>query len=125
MLRMIDGTGLTFMADVHRNQYIRDVDPTTDKNAKPMRVDAWADKHGPHAWKRVLMRQGTRGAMHVEVLQGRTAGRGDTVLTPADVQMLLVHFLPKRNRTSDDIMELLRRRFKRRGETLIFDPPEK
>ena len=217
LLRMLDDAGLTFLADVHCDQYVWDVDPTMDKNAKPMRVDAWAKKQGARAWKRVLMRQGTKGPMHEEVLHGRvwcfqrgddrprlwhlivskqpnrhkfslsnaaaetTAQRltymqgqryfverslqdakqqgglgeyqvrgwrgwhhhttlvmlamlfitrerlaeGDTVLTPADVQLLLVHLLPKRNRTSDDILDLLKQRFKRRGETLVFDPPEK
>jgi len=36
-----------------------------------------------------------------------------------------VHLLPKRNRTEADIRDLLERRFKRRGETLVFDPPPK
>jgi len=217
LLRLIDGSGLTFMADVHCDQYVWDIDPTTEKNAKPMRVDAWAERQEPTAWKRVLMRDGTKGPMHVDVLHARvwcyqrgenraylwhlivtrqpnrlkfslsnaapetTAERlaymqgqryfveralqdakqqgglgeyqvrgwrgwyhhttlvilgmlfitrerlveGDTVFTAADVQMMLVHLLPKRNRTEADIMNLLKRRFKRRGETLTFDPPEK
>ena len=215
LLRMLDGTGLTFMADVHRDQYVWEVNPATTENAEPMRVDAWAEKQGPGAWKRVLMREGTHGAMHVEILHGRVwcyqkgdeqphlwhlivtrqpnrlkfslsnaapettperlaymqgqryfveraledakqqGGLGeyqvrgwrgwhhhtalvmlamlfitqerltdsDTVFTAADVQMLLVHLLPKRNRTTDDIMDLLRQRLKRRGETLYFDEP--
>jgi len=217
LLRMIEGTGLTFMADVHCDQYVWDVDPLSEKNAKPMRVDAWAEKQEPTAWKRVLIREGTKGAMHVEALHGRvwcyqrgedrpylwhvivtrqpnrlkfslsnaaadttaehlaymqgqryfveralqdakqqgglgeyqvrgwrgwhhhtalvmlamlfiTRERlieGDTVFTAADVQMMLVHLLPKRNRTEADIMDLLQRRFKRRGEALTFEPPER
>lgn len=216
LLRMLDGTGLTFMADVHCDQYVWDVDPMSDKNAKPMRVDAWVEKQGLTAWKRVLMREGTKGLMYVEALhrqvwcyqrgdarpylwhlivtrqpnrlkfslsnarpettikrlvymQGQRyfvertlqdakqqAGLGeyqvrawrgwhhhatlvmlamlfiteerlidgDTVFTAADIQMMLVHLLPKRNRTEADIMELLKQRLKRRGETLVFAPPE-
>jgi len=216
LLRMLDGTGLTFMADVHCNQYVYDVDPASDKTATPMRVDEWAKKQGPTRWKRVVMREGTKGSMHVEALHGRVwcyqgggdrphlwhlivtrqpnrlkfslsnaapettterlvymqgqryfieralqdakqqAGLGEyqvrgwrgwhhhtalvmlamlfitqerlidgeTVFTAADVQMMLVHLLPKRNRTEADIRELLKRRFRRRGETLVFEPPE-
>lgn len=43
---MLDGTGLTFMADVHCNQYVYELDPASDKSAKPMRVDEWARKQG-------------------------------------------------------------------------------
>jgi len=217
LLRMLDATGLTFMADVHRDQYVWEVDPTTDENAKPLRVDAWAEKQGSAARKRVLMRDGTKGPMYVEILHGRVwsyqrgddrpylwhlivtrqpnrlkfslsnaapqttserlvymqgqryfieralqdskqqAGlseyqvrgwRGwhhhtalvmlamlfitqerlidpDTILTAADVRMMLVCLLPKRDRTEDDFLDLLKRRLARRGETLILDPPEK
>src|SRR6185295_10967159 len=50
---------------------------------------------------------------------------GDTAFTAADVQVMLANLLPKRNRTEADIMDLLKRRLERRGETLFFDPPEK
>lgn len=50
---------------------------------------------------------------------------GEPVLTAADVQMMLVHYLPRRNRTPDDLIDLLRRRFKRRGEVFPEDLPEK
>ena len=49
---------------------------------------------------------------------------GEPVLTAADVQMMLVHYLPRRNRTPDDLVDLLRRRFQRRGQPFPEDPPE-
>jgi hypothetical protein len=48
---------------------------------------------------------------------------GEPVLTAADAQMMLVHYLPRRNRTHEDLIDLLRRRFKRRGEVFPEDPP--
>jgi SRSO17 transposase len=215
-LRMLDGTGLTFLGDVHCDQYIWTADPTADKNAKRMRADAWAAAQGADAWRRIEMRHGTKGPMKVESLHGRvwlyqrgdeqayewhlivtrqpnrlkyslsnaaadtrierlaymqgqryfveraledakqqggfgeyqvrgwrgwhhhaalvmmamlflTRERleiGEPVLTAADVQMMLVHYLPRRNRTHEDLVDLLRRRFKRRGEVFPEDPPE-
>lgn len=49
---------------------------------------------------------------------------GEATLTPADVQMMLVHYLPRRNRSEDDMLDLLRRRLARRGETLPYDLSE-
>jgi SRSO17 transposase len=213
LLRMIDGTGLTFMGDVHCDQYVWTSDPTTDKKAKRMRADAWVTAQGAEAWRRVVIRQGTKGPMEVEVLHGilwlyqsgdqephqwhlivtRQPNRlkyslsnasldtaverlaymqgqryfveraledakqqgglgeyqvrgwrgwhhhatlvmmamlfltrerleiGEPTLTAADVQMMLVHYLPRRNRTPDDLIDLLRRRFARRGEVFPED----
>ena len=50
---------------------------------------------------------------------------GESVLTAADVQMMLVHYLPRRDRNPDDLVDLLRRRFKRRGEEFPEHLPEK
>jgi hypothetical protein len=50
---------------------------------------------------------------------------GEPVLTAADVQMMLVHYLPRRHRTPEDLIDLLRRRFARRGEVFPYDLPEK
>jgi SRSO17 transposase len=217
LLRMIDATGLTFMGDVHCDQSIWTADPTGDKSAKRMRADAWVASQGTDAWRRIEMRQGTKGPMEVEVLHGlvwlyqsgdeqahrwhlivtRQPNRlkyslsnaapdtpverlaymqgqryfveraledakqqgglgeyqvrgwrgwhhhvalvmmamlfltrerleiGEPVLTAADVQMMLVHYLPRRDRTQEDLIELLRRRFARRGEALPYDPPGK
>jgi SRSO17 transposase len=216
-LRMLDGTGLTFLGDVHCDQYVWTADPTTDKSAKRMRADVWAASQNANAWRRIEMRHGTKGPMEVEVLHGRvwlyqrgdeqayrwhlivtrqpnrlkyslsnaapdtpveriaymqgqryfveraledakqqggfgeyqvrgwrgwhhhaalvmmamlflTRERldiGEPVLTAADVQMMLVHYLPRRDRTSQDLIDLLRRRFKRRGQVFPEDLPEK
>jgi SRSO17 transposase len=216
-LRMLDGTGLTFLGDVHCDQYVWTADPTTDKSAKRMRADAWAAAQRADAWRRIEMRHGTKGPMKVEALHGRVwlyqrgdehayqwhlvvtrqpnrlkyslsnavsdtsierlaymQGQryfveraledakqqggfgeyqvrgwrgwhhhaalvmmamlflsrerleiGEPVLTAADVQMMLVHYLPRRDRTHEDLIDLLRRRFKRRGEVFPEDPPEK
>lgn len=215
-LRMLDGADLTFMGDVHCDQYVWTADPTVDKTAKRMRADAWVASQGPTAWRRIEIRRGTKGPMKVDVLHGRvwlyqrgderayewhlvvtrqpnrlkyslsnasaetsvkrlaymqgqryfveraiedakqqggfgeyqvrgwrgwhhhaalvmmamlflTRERlevGEPVLTAADVQMMLVHYLPRRNRTPEDLVDLLRRRFKRRGEEFPEDPPE-
>lgn len=208
LLRMIDGTGLTFMGDVHCDQHVWTSDPTTNKKAKRMRADAWVAAQDADAWRRVVIRQGTKGPMEVEVLHGivwlyqkgdqepyrwhlivtRQPNRlkyslsnasldtaverlaymqgqryfveraledakqqgglgeyqvrgwrgwhhhatlvmmamlfltrerleiGEPTLTAADVQMMLVHYLPRRDRNPDDLIDLLRRRFARRGE---------
>jgi SRSO17 transposase len=217
LLRMIDATGLTFLGDVHCDQYIWTTDPTGDKSAKPMRADAWVASQGPDAWRRIEVRHGTKGPMEAEVLHGmvwlyqsgderahcwhlvvtRQPNRlkysisnaapdtpverlaymqgqryfveraledakqqgglgeyqvrgwrgwhhhvalvmmamlfltrerleiGETRLTAADVQMMLVHYLPRRDRTHDDLVDLLRRRFARRREHFPYDPPGK
>jgi SRSO17 transposase len=217
LLRMIDGTGLTFLGDVHCDQYIWTTDPTVDQSVKPMRADAWVASQSADAWRRIPMRQGTKGPMDVEVLHGQvwlyqhgdeqahrwhlivtrqpnrlkyslsnaasdtpverlaymqgqryfveraledakqqgglgeyqvrgwrgwhhhvalvmmamlflTRERleiGEPVLTAADVQMMLVHYLPRRHRTPEDLIDLLRRRFARRGEVFPYDLPEK
>lgn len=215
-LRMLDGTGLTFLGDVHCDQYVWTADPTTDKSAKRMRADAWVASQNTEAWRRIEMRHGTKGPMEVDVLHGRmwlyqhgdeqaypwhlivtrqpnrlkyslsnaapdtpverlaymqgqryfveraledakqqggfgeyqvrgwrgwhhhaalvmmamlflTRERleiGEPVLTAADVQMMLVHYLPRRDRTPQDLIDLLRRRFKRRREVFPEDLPE-
>lgn len=64
-LRMLDGAGLTFLGDVHCDQYIWTADPTTDKSAKRMRADAWAASQSVDAWRQIEMRHGTKGPMLV------------------------------------------------------------
>lgn len=215
LLRMLEGTGLTFLGDVHCDQHVWTADPTTDKSARRMRADAWVASQSAEAWRRIEIRQGTKGPMRVEVLHGRvwlyqsgdeqayewhlivtrqpnrlkyslsnaapdtpverlaymqgqryfveraledakqqggfgeyqvrvwrgwhhhaalvmmamlflTRERleiGEPVLTAADVQIMLVHYLPRRDRNPQDLTDLLRRRFKRRGEAFPEDPP--
>jgi len=48
---------------------------------------------------------------------------GEPTLTPADVQMMLVHYLPRRTRSEDDMLDILRKRLARRGQTLPYDLP--
>ncbi len=204
LLRMLDGTGLTFVGDVHCDQYVWTADPTTDKSAKRMRADAWAASqsaekgamevdalHGrvwlyqrgdeqAHLWHLIVTRQpnrlkyslsnaaadtpierlaymqgqryfveraledakqqggfgeyqvrGWRGWHHhaalvmmaMLLLTRERLEIGEPVLTAADVQMMLVHYLPRRDRRPEDLIDLLRRRFKRRGEFFPEDPP--
>lgn len=49
----------------------------------------------------------------------------EPVLTAPDVHMMLVHYLPRRDRTDQDLHDLLRTRFKRRGQTFPEEPPGK
>jgi SRSO17 transposase len=217
LLRMLDDTGLTFLGDVHCDQYVWTADPTTDKSARRTRADQWVASQNADAWQRLTVREGTKGPMEVEALHGRvwlhqkgdeharcwhlivtrqpnrlkyslsnaapdtsierlaymqgqryfveraledakqqgglgeyqvrgwrawhhhvtlvmmamlflTRERleiGEPVLTPADVQMMLVHYLPRRDRKPEDLVDLLRRRFKRRGQVFPEDLPEK
>lgn len=214
-LRMLEGAGLTFVGDVHCDQYVWTADPTVDNTAKRMRADAWVASQSEDAWRRVETRRGTKGPMKVDVLHGRvwlhqkgdqhgyewhlivarqpnrlkytlsnaaadisverlaymqgqryfveraledakqqggfgeyqvrgwrgwhhhaalvmmamlfiTRERleiGEPVLTASDVQMMLVHHLPRRDRRPEDLIDLLRRRFKRRGQFFPEDPP--
>ena len=216
-LRMLDGSGLTFLGDVHCDQHVWTADPTTDNSAKRMRADAWVAAQNADAWRRIEMRHGTKGPMKVDALHGRvwlyqrgdeqaypwhlivtrqpnrlkyslsnaspetplerlaymqgqryfveraledakqqggfgeyqvrgwrgwhhhaalvmmamlflTRERlqiGEPVLTAADVQMMLVHYLPRRDRRPEDLIDLLRRRFRRRGELFPEELPEK
>ena len=217
LLRMLDGADLTFLGDVHCDQYVWTADPTIDSSAKRMRADAWVATQTADGWQQLEMRRGTKGPMKVEALHARvwlhqrgddrayqwhlivtrqpnrlkysvsnaapdtpierlaymqgqryfveraledakqqggfgeyqvrgwrgwhhhaalvmmamlflTRERleiGEPVLTAADVQMMLVHYFPRRDRTHQDLLDLLRRRFARRGQFFPDDLPEK
>lgn len=43
---------------------------------------------------------------------------GEATLTTADVQMMLVHYLPRRTRSEDDMHDMLRTRLACHGQTL-------
>jgi hypothetical protein len=45
------------------------------------------------------------------------------VLTAPDVQMMLVHYLPRRDRTDQDLFDLLRTRFRRRRQAFPQESP--
>lgn len=46
---------------------------------------------------------------------------GEPTLTAADVQMMLVRYLPRRVRNHDQMLDMLRKRLARRGETMPYD----
>ena len=215
LLRMIHGAGVTFMADVHRDQRVWTDDPKVSVDASPMRVEEWVAAQPPSAWKRITIRNGTKGPMTLEILHAqvwlhqnsdddaylwhlvvrREPGRlkfslsnassdttterlaymqgqryfveralqdakqqgglgeyqvrswrgwhhhtalvmmamlflikeriaiGEPTLTAADVQMMLVHYLPHRHRNHDEMLAMLRKRFARRGQTMPYDQP--
>lgn len=68
---MLDGSDLTFMGDVHCDQYVCTADSTVDQTAERMRADAWVAAQGLAAWRRIEIRRGTKGPMKVDVLHGR------------------------------------------------------
>lgn len=50
---------------------------------------------------------------------------GEPVLTAPDVQMMLAHYFPRRDRTHQDLLDLLRIRFHRRRQPFPGDSPGK
>lgn len=71
LLRMINGAGVTFMADGHRDQWVWTADPTASTEASPMRVETWVEAQPRSAWKRITVRNGTKGPMELEVLHAQ------------------------------------------------------
>lgn len=71
LLRMLDGAGVRFIADVHRDQRMFSKDPLSIRNATPVRVDEWVAAQPHQAWRRVTVRQGTKGPIEVELLHRR------------------------------------------------------
>lgn len=87
LLRALEAGGETFIADVHKDQHIylqdpRPVVPASPlgrgrKRARPVaqsekvRVDEWSQAQPDSAWRRVTLRDSTKGQLQVEVLQRR------------------------------------------------------
>jgi hypothetical protein len=87
LLRTLDQEGETWVADVHCDQtiYLEDPRPVVPKrgNAKgrtpsrlvtqtaPMRVDQWAAAQPETDWKRVALRESTKGTLTIELLHHR------------------------------------------------------
>lgn len=83
-LRTIDDNHERFMADVHCDQriYLENPDPVvpaakSQKGRKPsklkaqtraVRVDKWVEKQPEEAWRRVMVRNSTKGKLIVEIL---------------------------------------------------------
>jgi SRSO17 transposase len=86
-LRGIDAMGEVFVADVHCDQriFLEDPEPTLKKrkgnrgrkpteleaNAPAIRVDRWQSEQPDEAWKRVKVRDSSRGELEVDVLHRR------------------------------------------------------
>ena len=87
LLRTLEDDGEVFVADVHKDQriYLEDPRPsipqkTTTKGrkhtrlvaqTKPVRVDHWVAEQPDSAWKRVILRESSKGKLYVEVLHRR------------------------------------------------------
>ena len=87
LLRALDADGEVFVADIHKNQLIYLTDPglhvpekkpgrgrgpaRLHAQAKPVRADAWVAQQPAHAWRRVTLRDSTRGKLEVEILRQR------------------------------------------------------
>jgi SRSO17 transposase len=73
LLRTLDGAGLRFVADVHKDQRMFADDPLKIRkgNAEAIRVDEWVAAQPHQAWRRVTIRQGTRGPIEIELLHRR------------------------------------------------------
>jgi len=87
-LRALDARNETFMADVHKNQHIYLEDPRPivppqkpeKRGKKPTRlqaqtksdrVDLWALKQPADAWKRITLRDSTKGELQADILHQR------------------------------------------------------
>lgn len=87
LLRALDSDGETWVADVHRDQavYLEDPMPTvperrSSKGKAPsrlvaqttsVRVDRWAAAQPESDWRKVIVREGTKGTLAVQVLHRR------------------------------------------------------
>jgi len=59
----------TFVADVHKDQIVYLEDPTAGRpDLKGVRVDEWMRRRPAKAWKRITLRETTKGTLEVDVL---------------------------------------------------------
>jgi SRSO17 transposase len=86
-LRALEAQGEVFVGDVHKDQrmYLADPQPIVPPPAHPrgrpprvlqaqtpaLRVDHWVAQQPPSAWQPVTLREGTKGALQVEMLHQR------------------------------------------------------
>jgi SRSO17 transposase len=83
-LRQLADNGEKFIGDIHKDHQVYYEDPkpivpppTSERGKQPsklqaqtrsMRVDAWVRKQAPGAWKRVALRDGSKGKIFVDIL---------------------------------------------------------
>ena len=68
-LRALENRGETFVADVHKNQIVFLEDPSRPTaELRGIRVDEWMLRRPESAWKRVEVRDTTKGPLHVDIL---------------------------------------------------------
>ena len=85
-LRALEDDGETFMVDVHKDQMIWVDDPrpflpakrgnsTQPVNLQPcstsIKIENWAEQQPATAWKKVTIRESTKGTLNAEILHGR------------------------------------------------------
>ena len=86
-LRALDQMHEIFMADVHKDQhiYLQDPDPTVPRarskrgrkptrlkaQTKPMQVHRWVQQQPAEAWRRLTIRDTTKGKLRVDILHQR------------------------------------------------------
>jgi SRSO17 transposase len=73
LLRILDAAGLRFVADVHKDQLMFPEDPAKIRKGtvQALRVDQWVSAQPHQAWRRVTIRNGTKGPIEIELLHRR------------------------------------------------------
>ena len=99
LLRTLDGAGLRFVADVHKDQRMFTDDPLKFRGESPtaVRVDDWVAAQPHQAWRRVTIRQGTKGPIEIELLHRRV-----WFWKRGDAQSYLWHLIVRREIDSPD-----------------------
>jgi len=98
LLRVLDAAGLRFVADVHKDQLMYAEDPQIAKGpVESLRVDEWVAAQPPQAWRRVVIRKGTKGPIEIELLHRRVWFRKKT-----ESQSYCWHLIVRREIASRD-----------------------